>query len=43
MMALENFERAWKERISNVPERFDRVDKLSDEQTSGVFSFIQQN
>ena len=41
MMALENFERAWKERITNVPVWFDSVDKLSDEQTSGVFNFIQ--
>ena len=43
MLASESFERAWKECISNVLERFDSVDKLSDEQTSGVFNFIQQN
>ena len=29
--------------ISNVLERFDSVDKLSDKQTSGVFNFIQRN
>ena len=41
MAASESFERALKESISNVLERFDGVDKLSDEQTSGVFNFIQ--
>ena len=34
-------ERALKESISNVLERFDGVEKLSDEQTSGAFNFIQ--
>ena len=29
--------------ISNVPEGFDGVDKLSYEQTSGIFNFIQRN
>ena len=27
----------------NVPEGFDGVDKLSYEQTSGIFNFIQRN
>ena len=29
--------------ISNVPEGFDGVDKLSYEQTSGIFNLIQCN
>ena len=33
---------ALQESISNVLERFDGVEKLSDEQTSGVFNFIQR-
>ena len=41
MAASESFERALKESIRNVLQRFDSVDKLSDEQTSGVFNFIQ--
>ena len=43
MTALESFERALKESISNVLEGFDGVDKLSYEQSSGVFNFIQRN
>ena len=42
MGACESLERALKESISNVLERFDGVEKLSDEQTSGVFNFIQR-
>ena len=42
MAACESLERALKESISNVLERFDGVEKLSDEQTSGVFNFIQR-
>ena len=42
MAVCESLERALKESISNVLERFDGVDKLSDEQTSGVFNFIQR-
>ena len=42
MAASESLERALKESISNVLERFDGVEKLSDEQTSGVFNFIQR-
>ena len=41
MAASESFERALKESISNLLEGFDGVDKLSDEQTSGVLNFIQ--
>ena len=41
--AWESFERALKESISNVLEGFDSVDKLSYEQTSGLFNFIQRN
>ena len=40
MAASESFEIALKESISNVREGFDGVDKLSYEQTSGVFNFI---
>ena len=43
MAASESFERALQESISNVLEGFDDVDKLSYEQTSGVFNFIQRN
>ena len=43
MTALESFERALKESISNVLEGFDGVDKLSYEQSSGVFNFIQRH
>ena len=43
MAASESFERALKESISNLLEGFDGVDKLSDEQTSGVLNFIQRN
>ena len=43
MLALESFERALKECIGNVLEGFDSVDKLSDEQISGAFNFIQCN
>ena len=43
MLALESFERALKECISNVLERFDSADKLSDEQINGAFNFIQRN
>ena len=43
MLALECFERALKECISNVLEGFDSVDKLSNEQMSGAFNFIQCN
>ena len=32
-----------KQMISNVPEGFDGVDKLSYEQTSGIFNFNQRN
>ena len=42
MAAYESLERALKESISNVLERFDRIEKLSDEQTSGVFNFTQR-
>ena len=42
MAACESLERALKESISNALERFDGVEKLSDEQTSGVFNFIQR-
>ena len=42
MAACESLERALKESISNVLERFDSVEKLSDEQTRGVFNFIQR-
>ena len=38
----ESLERALKESISYVLERFDGVEKLSDEQTSGVLNFIQR-
>ena len=41
MAACESLERALKESISNVLERFDGVEKLSDEQASAVFNFIQ--
>ena len=41
MAVYESLERALKESISNVLERFDGVEKLSDGQTSGVFNFIQ--
>ena len=40
MAASESFERALKESISKG---FDGVDKLSCEQSSGVFNFIQRN
>ena len=40
--ASESFERALKETISNALEGFDGVEKLSYEQTSGVFNFIQR-
>ena len=43
MAASESFEIALKENISDVREGFDGVDKLSYEQTSGVFNFIQRN
>ena len=43
MTASEIFERALKESISNVIEGFDGVDKLSYEQSSWVFNFIQRN
>ena len=42
MAACESLERALKESISYVLERFDGVEKLSDEQTSGVLNFIQR-
>ena len=42
MAACDSLERALKESISNVLERFDGVEKLSDEQTSGVLNFIQR-
>ena len=42
MAVCESLERALKESISYVLERFDGVEKLSDEQTSGVFNFIQR-
>ena len=42
MAACESLERALKESISNVLERFDGVEKLSDEQASAVFNFIQR-
>ena len=41
MAVCESLERALKESISNVLERFDGVEKLSDEQASAVFNFIQ--
>ena len=41
MAVCESLERALKESISYVLERFDGVEKLSDEQTSGVLNFIQ--
>ena len=41
MAACDSLERALKESISNVLERFDGVEKLSDEQASAVFNFIQ--
>ena len=41
MAASECFERALS-CISNALEGFDGVDNLSDEQTSGVFNFIQR-
>ena len=43
MAVCESLERALKESISNVLEGFDVVDKLSYEQSSGVFNFIQRN
>ena len=43
MGASESFKRALKESISNILEGFDVVDKLSYEQSSGVFNFIQRN
>jgi len=44
MAVSESLERVLKESISNVPEGFDGVDKLSDERTTGrVFNFIQRN
>ena len=39
--ASESFKRALKETISNALEGFDSVDKLSYEQTGGVFNFIK--
>ena len=42
MTVCESLERALKESISYVLERFDRVEKLSDEQTNGVLNFIQR-
>ena len=42
MTACESLERALKESINNVLERFDGVEKISDEQTSGVFNFIKR-
>ena len=42
MAVCESLERALKESISYVLERFDGVEKLSDEQTSGVLNFIQR-
>ena len=42
MVVCESLERALKESISYVLERFDGVEKLSDEQTSGVLNFIQR-
>ena len=42
MAACESLERALKESINNVLERFDGVEKISDEQTSGVFNFIKR-
>ena len=41
MAVCESLERVLKESISYVLERFDGVEKLSDEQTSGVLNFIQ--
>ena len=41
--ALESFEIALEESISNVLEGFDGVDKLSYEQKRGAFNFIQRN
>ena len=38
MAACESLERALKGSISNVLERFDGVEKLSDEQASAVFT-----
>ena len=42
MAACESLERALKESINNVLERFDGVEKITDEQTSGVFNFIKR-